>query len=156
MLILVKPAHCHRRALRKFVHECKRAGDQKIQGLYVIPRSYGDFMRNHAPHLRFLMNDHAKKILGLCYFSPDIDEETRRVDGDLAYHIAPSERQQGYGVQLLALALEFMREQGAQRVCITCRENNLPSAKIIKANGGVLTEEFEHKGVARQTYWIEL
>lgn len=156
MLTLVTPARRHRRALRVFVRKCRRAGDKKIQGFYAMPRTYGEFLRNCAPRLRFLMEEGSSKILGLCFFSPGLDEENRRVDGDLAYHIAPSVRGKGLGTRLLALALDSLREQGVARVCVTCRKANVPSAKIIMANGGVLTEEFEHKGVMRQIYWIEL
>jgi len=155
MLTLIAPARRHRRAFWAFVRECKRAGDHKIQGLYAMPRSYRKFLRDYENEY-FLMEEGKRKILGLCYFTPGLSAEERRADGDVAYHIAPSERQKGYGTQLLALALAMLRGQGVRRACATCRKANAPSAKIITANGGVLTEEFEHRGVPRQVYWIEL
>ena len=155
MLTLTAPARRHRRAFWAFVRACRRAGDSTIQGLYLMPRSYRRFLRDY-PNEYFLMEKGGRKILGLCFFTPGLHAEERRLDGDLAYHIAPDERRKGCGTQLLALALEMLREQGVRRVCLTCRRSNEPSAKIITANGGELTEEFEYEGVMRRVYWVEL
>jgi len=137
------------------VRECKRAGDEKIQGIYVVPRTYRAFLRGYKNEF-FLMEEGGCKILGLAYFTPGLPAEERRLDGDIAYHIAPSERRKGYGAKLLALALELCRKQGARCVCVTCRAANAASAKIIRANGGALDEQFMHKGVLREVYWIAL
>ena len=155
MLILAVPARRHRRAFWAFVRECRRAGDRKIQGLYVAPRSYRVFLRDYKNEY-FLMEEGGRKILGLAYLTLGLDAQERRIDGDIAYHIAPSERRKGYGTRLLGLALALCREKGLPRVCVTCRAANTASAKIIRANGGALAESFMHKGVLREVYWITL
>ena len=156
MMHLIAPSCRHRAAYRHFLREFRCAGEDEIHGLYVKPRSYGEFLRKHAAGKYFLMEEGRRKILGLVAFTLDLDEETRRLDGDIAYSIAPSERGRGLGRQQLALALALCREQGMEKLCITCRRENLGSVKIILANGGVFAEEFQHKGMNRQVYWVTL
>jgi len=152
---LITPAPRHRVAYRRFLREFHRAGETDIHGLYVKPRSYREFLRNHAVRKYFLMKEDQRKILGVVAFY-DLDKEERRLDGDIAYSIAPSARGKGLGEKQLALALALCRDNGRKRVCIACREENTASVKIILACGGELTEEFWHKGVRRQVYWVTL
>ena len=156
MLKLTTPARKHRHAFQAFCHEFKQAGETKIQGLYVKPRSYREFLRKYAANKFFLMEEGKRKILGMTALTPELDEATRRLDGDIAYSIVPSERQKGYGAQQLALALTLCNDSGLTRVCVTCRKANAPSIKIIQENGGILAEEFMHNDVERQVYWISL
>ena len=152
---LTAPSRCHRAAYRRFLREFRRAGEDEIHGLYVKPRSYREFLRSHAAGKYFLMEEGRRDILGIVAFY-ELDEKERRLDGDIAFSIVPSARGRGLGRQQLALALALCREKGVEKLCITCRRENLGSVKIILANGGELTEEFTHKGVQRQVYWVRL
>lgn len=78
--------------------------------------------------------------------------------GHIGYDIRPSQRGCGYGTLLLSLMLDHARQRGMERLLITCRDDNLPSARIIEKNGGVLTDRLhsaEAGGLARR-YWITL
>lgn len=57
--------------------------------------------------------------------------------GHVGYSIRPSRRRQGYGRRILTLALEKCIEEQVDRVLVTCDEDNIPSRRIIEANGGV-------------------
>jgi predicted acetyltransferase len=78
--------------------------------------------------------------------------------GHIGYVIRPSQRQKGYGAQILALTLEKARDLGLRRVRITCDTDNLASARIIEKNGGNLDRQVisEYSGVLISQYWIEL
>lgn len=94
-----------------------------------------------------------ERLVGICklrhYLRPDLE----RHGGHIGYVVRRSERNKGYGTQMLALTLEKARALALERVLLTCYSENTGSAKVIKRNGGVLTEELD-PGTSR--YWIEL
>ena len=87
------------------------------------------------------------KILGHLSIRHSIDNEfLAKVGGHIGYGIRPSERGKGYAKILLNLALKICKEFGIENVMITCKKNNIPSAKCIIGNGGVLRDEINYKG----------
>lgn len=81
-----------------------------------------------------------------------------REGGHIGYGIRPRRQRRGYGRMILALALEECRRLGLDRVLVTCQDDNIPSARIIEANGGRL----EGMGLGPwslepvRRYWIDL
>ena len=61
--------------------------------------------------------------------------------GSIGYSVRPSQRRKGYARETLRLTLDKCREAGEARVLITCDKDNIPSARTILANGGVLENE---------------
>ena len=85
--------------------------------------------------------------------------------GHIGYMIRPTERGKGYGNLQLALALDYCREHlrgvlDGDRVLVTCDDDNVRSARVIEANGGVLENKVENfefgRTVLTRRYWIEL
>lgn len=78
--------------------------------------------------------------------------------GNIGYLIRPSERKKGYGTILLALALEKAKEIGLEKVLVSCREDNIGSAKVIEKNGGVYGNNYYDKELNKtyKRYWIYL
>ena len=85
--------------------------------------------------------------------------------GHIGYMIRPSEQGKGYGNLQLALALDYCREHlrdviDGDKVLVTCDDDNVRSAKVIEANGGVLENKVENfesgRTVLTRRYWIEL
>ena len=85
--------------------------------------------------------------------------------GHIGYMIRPSEQGKGYGKLQLALALEYCRAHlrdaiGGGKVLVTCDDDNIRSARVIEANGGVLENKVENfesgRTVLTRRYWIEL
>jgi len=62
--------------------------------------------------------------------------------GHIGYSVVPSKRGRGYATQALGELLEHARAEGLRYVEITTRTDNVPSQRVILANGGVLAEEF--------------
>ena len=76
--------------------------------------------------------------------------------GHIWYAIRRSERGKWYGKKILALILIEAKEIGLSKVLITCNRDNISSAKVIEANGGVLENVILYKGSHVSRYWIDL
>lgn len=85
--------------------------------------------------------------------------------GHIGYMIRPAERGKGYGRLQLALALDYCREHlrdvlDGNKVLVTCDDDNIRSARVIEANGGVLENKVENfefgRHILTRRYWIEL
>ncbi|TWO64978.1 GNAT family N-acetyltransferase [Caenimonas sedimenti] len=63
--------------------------------------------------------------------------------GHIGYGVVPWKQRLGYATRALGLMLREARTRGLPHVEITTSPENLPSQKVIAANGGVLVEEFE-------------
>lgn len=62
--------------------------------------------------------------------------------GHIGYAVVPWKRRLGYGTGALRLLLPEARAEGLRYVEITTDPGNLPSRRVIEANGGVLVERF--------------
>ena len=62
--------------------------------------------------------------------------------GHIGYAVVPHKRNQGHATRALAETLPLARAQGLRWVEITTDPDNLPSRRVIEANGGVLLERF--------------
>lgn len=62
--------------------------------------------------------------------------------GHVGYAVVPWKRRLGYATRALALFLDDARAEGLAYIELTADADNLPSQKVITANGGVLVERF--------------
>jgi predicted acetyltransferase len=62
--------------------------------------------------------------------------------GHIGYSVVPWKRRRGYATRALALLLPEARREGLDYVELTTDPDNLPSQKVITANGGVLMKRF--------------
>jgi predicted acetyltransferase len=63
--------------------------------------------------------------------------------GHIGYAVVPWKRQQGYATRALALLLPEAKKQGLSYVLITAEPDNVPSQKVVLANGGHLVKRFD-------------
>lgn len=76
-------------------------------------------------------------------WQPGTSDLPPHVLGHIGYIVVPWKRGRGYATRALALLLPEARREGLQHVDLTTDPDNLPSQKVITANGGSLIERFE-------------
>ncbi len=78
--------------------------------------------------------------------------------GHVGFGVLSAFRGKGVATQMLALALEYCREIGLEKILLTCEETNIQSIKVIIRNGGILDQSNESKKTDPKTlrYWISL
>lgn len=114
---------------------------------------------SYVPESEFWLIDDGEYI-GTTRIRHRLNDRLRRYGGNIGYQIRPSKRRQGYGRQILRLALVEARRLGLTRALVTCNRDNTASRKIIESNGGVFEGE---DGVAigggfvrERRYWFDL
>jgi len=98
-----------------------------------------------------------ERILGSISCRHRLNDFLLNVGGHIGYGVRPSARRRGVATAALRLALEQAKSLGLQRALVTCKNDNIASARTIERNGGVLedTRETPDHGTVRR-YWIDL
>jgi len=98
-----------------------------------------------SPYTRYFLVDDE----GVIYAQGDVRHKATKatvtLEGQLGYGVLPSKRLMGYGTLICRLLLEKAKELGFTSVIITCRDDNIGSAKIIEKNGGRLINKILSK-----------
>lgn len=90
--------------------------------------------------------------LGTLVIRHELTPQLLEIGGHVGYHVVAPWRRQGHATRMLAAGLEQCRELGIERVLVTCAPENVPSRRVILANGG--TPDGNLAGDDR--YWISL
>ncbi len=96
------------------------------------------------------------KLIGIIQIRHYLNAILLNHGGHIGDSVRPTERGKGYSVEQIALALEECKKLNIKNVLMTCNKLNIPSAKSIKHNGGILENEIIDKGETIQRYWISL
>jgi predicted acetyltransferase len=75
-------------------------------------------------------------------WQPETSELPPYILGHIGYSVVPWKRRRGYAKAALGQMLVRARDEGLSYVEITTDPDNLPSRRVIEANGGVLIERF--------------
>lgn len=129
---------------------------------FLIEREHNKTMKLYKPHLvdqtTFLLVDDNNHIYGGGNIRHELNEDLLLYGGNIGYLIRPSERKKGYGTLLLKLLLDECKKFGINKVLVTCREENIGSAKVIENNNGIY-ENSKYKEEDHETYrryWINI
>ncbi|WP_110589267.1 GNAT family N-acetyltransferase [Microbacterium suaedae] len=96
------------------------------------------------------------EYLGAISFRHELTEYLENFGGHIGYGIRPSARRRGLATWALARTLDMARERGYDRVLVTCRDDNVASARTVEKNGGVLEDRRAHGETLMRRYWIPL
>ena len=110
-----------------------------------------DLPDEYVPESVFWLIDN-DEFIGKINVRHELSEHLMKIGGHIGYDIRPSKRRQGYGKNMLKLALVEAKKIGINRVMITCNFDNIPSKKIIEENKGILQDQLGTK----LRYWINL
>ncbi len=172
MLFLTRPDAVYRDTYLDALREYQAEG-RHLEVEYVwVARYFDDYVASlreredtrrlpmsWVPETYFWLIDGADYI-GTTRLRHHLTDRLRAYGGNIGYEIRPSKRLQGYGKQILKLALVEARRIGLKRALVTCNRENTGSRKIIEANGGVFEGEDAVKingaMVHERRYWIEI
>ena len=104
----------------------------------------------------FCLDTEENRFVGAVNIRHQLNDYLLRAGGHIGDGVRPSKRGKGIGTEMVALTLEECRRLGIRRVLMCCSQDNIPSARTIQKNGGVLENEVEENGRIMQRYWIDL
>lgn len=96
------------------------------------------------------------EVIGMVNIRHNLNAKLLRRGGNIGYSIHPKFRQMGYGTMMLKKALEICKDMDMGQALLTCREDNIASAKTILKCGG--KEEATEASITEhfRRFWIEL
>lgn len=174
-IILIKPTKEHENQMIEYKEEHIKNGENKIHAcsrwdktddydewLNVLQEhtSFETIKDNWTVHTNFLgVRKSDGKIIGMIDIRHELTNDfLKNYAGHIGYGVRPTQRRKGYATQMLALALEFCKNDlKLEKVMISCDKENDGSRKTIIKSGGKLEREYKHEnGENVQVYWIDL
>ena len=110
----------------------------------------------YVPDSLFFIKDDNGKIVGWLNIRHELNDFLREFWGHIGYWIKPSERKKWYATEGLKLGLQECRKIGINEIILTCKKENISSAKVIENNGGIFDKEFIKDNIINQRWIISL
>ena len=168
MIRLVKPTAKYKKSFTTAMKEFHREDRKNDTDIKKLEQDFAGFvkkMRNyekgrnlpkgHVPSSYYWLLDNSE-FIGETTIRHKLTKALLKEGGHIGYGIRPTKRKKGYGIKILALALQKAKKLGIRKVLVTCGDDNFGSWKIIEANGGVLQDKIRHKGKLVRRYWITI
>lgn len=150
--ILVKPNTLYKESYIEALLEMKEESDfpdyyeneVKNVGQYIVHMEKvakgEDLARGEVVRSEFwLIED--RKYIGKIFIRHKPSGRIPEISSHIYYEIRPTERNKGYGIEILKQGLQEAKQLGLSEVIITCQKDNTPSRLIIEKNNGVFIEE---------------
>lgn len=104
----------------------------------------------------FLVAEVDGVVVGRVSVRHELNAFLRLEGGHIGYAVGPAHRRKGYATEMLRQAVERLAALGVDRVLVTCDDDNVGSARVIEANGGVLEDVVQLGGgrPPKRRYWI--
>ena len=103
----------------------------------------------------WLLADVDGAVVGRSSIRFELNDFLRVEGGHIGYAVRPAHRRRGYATEILRQSLIVARAGGVGRALVTCDDDNVGSATVIEANGGVLEDIIDVDGVPLRRYWID-
>lgn len=106
----------------------------------------------------FLLCYDGTKLIGVFSLKYELTDYLLHYGGHVGYAVRPTERNRGYGTEILRRGTEMARSAGFTRILAICDEDNRASECVILKNGGVLENTLfdPEERVTVKRYWISL
>jgi predicted acetyltransferase len=105
-----------------------------------------------VPQSTYWLVHSKQRILACSRLRHTLNTFLEEVGGHIGYDVRPSERQRGYGTQILRMTLDKARDLGLKRVLVTADSLNVASGESLRTMAAFVTV----KGQLLRKYWIEL
>ena len=103
----------------------------------------------------FLLAEVDGEVVGRTSIRHELNDFLRREGGHIGYCVLPPFRRRGYASEILRQSLERIWALGVDPVLVTCDDDNVGSATVIEAAGGVLEDVVDSEaGTPTRRYWI--
>ena len=111
----------------------------------------------HIPRTFFWFLDETEEAVGIVHMWHSLNKSLKERTGHIAYYIRSDKRGKGYGSEALRHALIALGKLGEKRGLLVADLDNLPSTKVILANGGKL-HSIGRGGNGKKfgRYWIKI
>jgi predicted acetyltransferase len=166
---LVAPSTQFERSYRTYIEELQANGEELIPFPLALPsdtledlaatlaaNSRGERLpEGFVPHSTFWLVL-GSDIIAVSNLRHRLTPGLERRGGHIGYSVRPRCRRRGYGTLVLRLTLREAGKLGVAKALVTCGKDNVGSAMVIRANGGVLdSEEFvAEEGEVVQRYLV--
>jgi predicted acetyltransferase len=97
-------------------------------------------------------------VVGRSSIRYELNHFLRTLGGHIGYAVRPGFRRQGFATEILRQSVEILRDRGVSPVLVTCDDDNIGSARVIEANGGVLESVVPNEEPdmpLKRRYWID-
>lgn len=94
------------------------------------------------------------ELVGRTCIRYELNESLAQVGGNIGYAVRPGHRKRGYASEILRLSLAQLAQRNIASALVTCRENNLASARTIESNDGVLENVVDSSDGPTRRYWV--
>lgn len=130
--------------------------DEYLQFCHEV-NGHKNLIMGDIPRSFFWLLDETGEAVGIVRMWHYLNESLRERTGHISYYIRKDQRGKGYGREALRQALIALGKAGQKRGLVVADLDNLPSTKVILANGGKL-ESIGRGGNGKRygRYWIVL
>jgi predicted acetyltransferase len=171
LLPLVAPVQDYELEYRAYLREFHDAQEKDYLAKYdQVMNDFPSFVRHlrdqaqgtglppgWVPATTYWMLRSDRRLIGEASLRHRLTPALEDFGGHIGYAIRPSDRNKGYGTNLLRLMLRQAQQAGIHRVLITCDPANVSSVRVIEKNGGNLASQtIAHTGRMTARYWIDL
>lgn len=90
----------------------------------------------------FLVRLSDNKIVGMSNIRLELNDNLKKLGGNIGYGIRPTERRKGYNKINLYLGLKVLHKHGVKEAFLDCDSTNVGSYKTMEALGGRFVREY--------------
>lgn len=94
------------------------------------------------------------ELVGRTCIRYELNESLAQVGGHIGYAVRPAHRKRGYATEILRLSLAQLAQRNISSALVTCRDDNVASARTIEANAGKLENTVDASDGPTKRYWV--